>query len=96
MTFNQDPPVVTMNPAMGDPACVRVWGTIPTARNPDVAAAVPAVVAVDPDVLAAGTGTASFNDGSGRSNADHNLRKSGGRQQGDCEQQSQYEFLHGF
>ena len=96
VTLDQDPAVMTVNPAMGYPARVRVRGTIPAAWNPDVAAAIPSMVAVYPDVFSTWAGAARFNDGSGRSNADHNLRKSSGRQEGDCEQQSQYEFLHGF
>jgi len=96
VTLDHDPAVMTVNPAMGYPARVRVWGTIPAARNPDITGTIPAMVTIYPDVFGARPWAARFNDGSGRSNVDHNLRKSSGRQESDCEQQSQNELLHGF
>jgi len=94
MPFYQDIPSVTMHPVMGDPMLVGMWRTVPAAGDPDVPGSIPTVVSVDPDVALMGHGPARLDDGGGRSYADHDLRKRGGRQQRSSEQQSWKIFLH--
>jgi hypothetical protein len=79
---------------MGNPVSTGMWAAVPTAWDPNVTTAVPAVVAGDPFISRTGDRTAGFDDGGGRSYADHDLRKRGGRQQRDSEQQSREKFLH--
>jgi len=94
VAFNQYVTAVPVNPTMGHPVCARMGRTIPSARNPDVMAAIPAVVSGNPDKTGPRGGTACFDNWSGRSNADHDLRKRGGRQQSYSKQQSWKKFLH--
>ena len=94
VAFDQDVTAIAMDPVMGNPTRVRMRRTIPAAGNPDVTGAIPAVIAIDPDKFRAWARAARFNDGSGRSYTDHNLRKRGGRQQSSGKQQSWQKFLH--
>jgi hypothetical protein len=94
VAFDQNVAAIAMHPMMGDPTLAMMGRTVPAAGNPDVMGAVPAVVAIDPDEFRAGAGGAGFNNGGGRSYADHDLRKRGGRHQSSSEQQSWKKFLH--
>jgi hypothetical protein len=94
VTFYKNVATVAVHPAMGDPVLAGMGRTVPAAGNPDIAGAIPAVIAIDPDVSVARDWTACLNNGGGRSYADHDLRKRGGRQQSGSEQQSWKKFLH--
>jgi hypothetical protein len=75
VTFYEDIAAVAVYPVMGDPMRMGMGWTIPAAGNPDVAGPIPAVVSVDPNVFASWGRAARFDDGGGRSYADHDLRK---------------------
>jgi hypothetical protein len=94
VAFDHDVPTIAMYPVMGDPVLAVMRRTIPTAGHPDVTGSIPAMVAVDPNVLTAWRRAAGFDNGSGRSDADHDLRKRGSRHQSSSEQQSWKKFLH--
>jgi hypothetical protein len=96
VSLYEDIPAVAMHPVMANPMRARMRWTIPAARNPDIARAVPAVVAADPDKAGAGRWTASFDDRRGRPDTDHNLPIRDGRGERCSKQQSENEFLHGF
>jgi hypothetical protein len=49
VAFFEDPAIVAMDPAVGYPTCTVMGRAVPTAGNPYVAFAVPAMVTVDPD-----------------------------------------------
>jgi hypothetical protein len=49
--------------------------TLPAARNPDVAVAIPVVIAVDPHKSALRRWRTALDDRGRRANANHNLRK---------------------
>ena len=80
VAFNQDVPAVAMHPVMGDPVLAMMGRTVPAPVNPDVAGAIPAVIAADPDKFRTRSRASGFNDGGGRSYADHDLCKRGSRQ----------------
>lgn len=67
------------------------------AVDPDVAVAVPAVIAVNPNPSRMRWTVVEFDDGRGRRHAHYNsdLRKSGGRNETDSKQQRQRSFFHG-
>jgi hypothetical protein len=96
VAFDEDPAFVAMDPAMGNPVSMGMGWALPATGNPDVAIAVPAVVAIDPDEFAAGGDGARFNDGGGWSDTDNDLRKGRSRQQSYSKQQSWNKLLHGF
>ena len=75
MTFNQDPASVAMNPAMRDPTATRMWWAVPAAGNPDIAAIVPAMIAVNPNESALGRWRAALNNWGRWANANHDLRE---------------------
>jgi len=85
---------MAMFPAMGHPVGMTMGRTVPAARHPDIAGAIPAMVATDPFVFGAGARAASLDDGGGRSYTDHDLRKRGSRQQSGSKQQSWKKFFH--
>ena len=74
-TFDHDPTVVAMNPVMGDPTRAGMGWTVPAAGDPDVACAIPALITVNPYEAALRRWRAALDDGGGRANANHNLRK---------------------
>ena len=73
MSLNKNIPAPTVNPAMRLPMGTRTRRAFPPAGFPMVCAPVPAVVAIDPHMLAAGSATTVFNDDAGRRNADEDL-----------------------
>ena len=81
VAFFENPAIVAVNPMMGNPVPTGVGWTIPAAGCPDVAIAVPAMVAVDPNISAIRRWWTALNDGGRRSDADHNLREGSGRSQ---------------
>ena len=87
VAFDQDPAVTALFPAMRNPDRARMRRADPMAVDPDVAVAVPAVIAVDPDPSVMRRTIVSFDDGRGRRNANDNLRQSGRRSQTKSKQQ---------
>jgi hypothetical protein len=67
--------VTTVDPPVSNPTLALMGWTFPAARGPDVTAALPAVIAVDPHVTTLGWPAALFMHGRWRANADYNLRK---------------------
>jgi len=49
VAFDQDPAAIALFIVMGNPDCAGMRRTNPIAMNPDVAVAIPAVIAIDPD-----------------------------------------------
>jgi hypothetical protein len=75
VAFDQNPTIVVVNPAMGNPVRAGMGWTIPAAGNPDVVPAVPAVIAINPNESPLRCRRAALNDGGRWANANHNLRK---------------------
>jgi len=86
VALDQDPAVTTMLPVMGDPNRVAMRGANPVAVNPNVAVAIPAVVAVDPDPTFMRWMVVDLNDGRGGLHPNHDLRRNGGRNEADSKQ----------
>jgi len=72
VALNQDPAVVAMNPAMGHPDRVGMRRSCPVSGNPDVARAVPLVVAGDPNPARMRRRAVMLDDGCRRPYMDHN------------------------
>ena len=87
MAFDQDPAVTAVFPAMRDPDRARMRGTDPTAVDPNVTVAIPAVIAVIPDPAGMRRTIVDLDDGIGRRYTNNNLRQSGGRNETDSKQQ---------
>ena len=83
VSFDQDPAVTAVLPAMRDPDRVAMRGANPAAVNPDVTVAVPAVITVDPDPTFMRWMVMDFDDRLGGSHADYDLRESSGRNETD-------------
>ncbi len=94
VAFNHDPAVTAVLPAMGDPDRAGMRGANPVAVDPDVAVAIPAVIAVDPDPSIMRRTIVCFVDGRGRRHANNNLCQSGGRNETDSKKQRQCSFFH--
>ncbi len=75
-----------MNPMVSNPTRARMRRTLPAARDPNVAFAVPAMVAVNPNESTLRGPAALFDDRRRGTYANHNLSKRGCRQQGESEQ----------
>ena len=95
VAFDKHPTTTAVYPAMRYPNGMRAGRAIPAAGHPDIAGTVPAMVTGDPDELMTGTDGTGFHDRSGRSYADHDLRKRSGREQRDSQKQRRKKFLHG-
>lgn len=74
VSFNKNITAPTVNPAMGLPTGARTRRAFPPAGFPVVGVPVPAVVAIDPHMLATGSATTVFNHDAGRRNANEDLR----------------------
>ena len=72
MAFDQDPTIATMFPAMGFPDGAGMLRTRPMAVDPDIAVAIPAVIAVDPHPSFVRRTIVRFVDGRGRRDVNHN------------------------
>ena len=72
MAFDQDPAVATTFPAMGFPDGAGMRRARPIAVDPNVAVAVPAVIAIDPHPVAMRWAIMRFVDGRGRRDVNHN------------------------
>ena len=94
VAFDQDPAVTAMLPAMRDPDRATMRGANPVAVNPDVAVAIPAVIAVDPDPTFMRWMVVDLDDGRGGRHANDDLRRNGGRNEADSKQQRQCGFFH--
>ena len=77
MAFDQDPAVATMFPAMGLPDGAGMLRARPVAVDPNVAVAVPAVIAIDPHPVAMRWAIVNLDDGRRRLYANHNLSHHG-------------------
>lgn len=96
VTFDQHPAVTTMLPAMGDPDRTGMRGTRPVAVDPNIAVAIPTVIAVDPDPAVMRWTIMDLDDGVRRRHAydDSHLRQCSSRRETDSKQQRQCSFLH--
>ena len=94
VALNQDPAVTAMFPAMRDPDRATMRGANPVPVNPDVAVAIPAVIAVDPDPTFMRRTVVGFDDRRGGRHANYDLRHSGDRNETDSKQQRQCSFFH--
>jgi len=72
---------------MGDPDIAGMRRANPVAVDPDVAVAIPAVIAVNPDPAFMRRTLVGFVNGRRRRHANNHLRKSGGRHETECKQQ---------
>ena len=72
VAFDQDPAVATVFPAMSDPNGAAMRRADPVAVDPDVAVAIPAVIAVDPYITVMRRTVVRFDDGRRRRHAHHN------------------------
>jgi hypothetical protein len=72
VAFDEDPAIAPLLPAMGNPGRAGMRGADPVAVDPDVAVAIPAVIAVDPDPAFMRRRAIVFDDGRGRRHANHN------------------------
>jgi hypothetical protein len=79
VAFDEHIASTAMYPVMGHPMCMAVRRTIPSARRPDIAVAIPAMIAINPFIFGTGAWAASFDDGGRRSYTDHDLCKRGRR-----------------
>ena len=82
-----------MHPAMFHPAGVRVRGTIPPTWNPHIAASIVAMVTANPHKSSPWRRRTTFHNRSGRTDPNHNLRKSS-RHQSHSKQQGKNKFFH--
>ena len=87
VAFDQDPAVTAMLPAMRNPDSIAMRGANPVAVNPDVAVAIPTVIAVDPDPTFMRWMVVDLDDGRGGRHAHDDLRQHGGRNETDSKQQ---------
>ena len=71
VTLDQDPAVTALFPAMGGPDRAGMRGVDPVAVDPDVAVAIPAVIAVDPNPTGVRRTIVDFDNGRGRRHANH-------------------------
>src|SRR5215813_5470302 len=60
VAFNENPATVPVLPSGSDPDGVRARRQFPSAPFPDVSTAIPSVIAADPDVAPAGSGSAAL------------------------------------
>ena len=81
VAFNEDPAAVAVNPVVGNPMRTGMGWTIPAAGDPDVAAAVPALISVNPHKATLWRPAALFDDDGWGANANDNLRKRSCRSQ---------------
>jgi hypothetical protein len=72
VAFDEDPTIAPLLPAMGNPDRAGMRGADPMAMGPNVAMAVPAVIAVDPHPAFMRRRAIAFDDGRGRRHASHN------------------------
>ena len=87
VAFDQDPAVTAMLPAVCDPDRAGMRGANPVTVNPDVAVAIPAVIAVDPDPTFMRWMVMDLDDGRGGRHANDDLRRNGGRNEADSKHQ---------
>jgi len=70
MSFYKYPSAAAVNPVGRDPVCTVMGREYPGAGGPDIASAVPAVIARGPDVFAAGGRNAVLHEWPGRRDPD--------------------------
>ncbi len=95
MAFDQDPAAFALLPAMGDPNGAGMRWLGPMAVDPNVAVAVPAVIAIDPHPVTMRWAIVSLDDGRGRRYANDNLSHHGCGRHAKSKQRRQNNFLHG-
>jgi hypothetical protein len=73
--FNENPSIMVVDPAMGNPMRAGIRWTLPAAGNPNIATAIPAVIAVDPNESALGRSATDLDDGGRRPDPNYKLRE---------------------
>src|ERR1039457_5981375 len=74
---DQNVAVPSVNPAMCDPALVRLWRLFPSSLVPGVSVAIPTMVSGNPHMVTAGSPPAPLDVNPGRSDANPNLGRRG-------------------
>jgi len=87
VALDQDIAVTAMFPVMGNPDRIGMRRMNPTAVNPDVAVAVPTVIAVVPDPAGMRWMVVDLDDRLGRRYANDDLRHNGSRNETESKQQ---------
>ena len=87
VTFNQDPAAIALFPMMSDPYRAWVRRIAPKAMNPNVAVAIPAVIAVDPYPSGMRWMLVNLDYRRRRRYANNHLSHRGRRHETDCKQQ---------
>jgi hypothetical protein len=75
VAFFEDPAIVAMDPAVGDPAATGVGWAIPAAGNPHVAFSVPAMITINPHITALRRWGTALSDAGRWADANDNLRE---------------------
>jgi hypothetical protein len=86
VTFLQDVSAIAVDPAMSNPVGSRARWMIIMSSDPHIARAIPTVIARNPFISRAWTGTWVFNHRNGRCDAHYDLRDGGSGQQAQSEQ----------
>ena len=94
MAFDQDPAAAAPFPTMGDPYGAGTRRVGPMASDPDVAAPIPVLIAVDPHPSRVRGTTIVLDDGRGRRNADDDLRHCNRRSETQSEKHCQCNLFH--
>jgi hypothetical protein len=94
VTFHQHIAAVTVFPAVCDPDGARMRGMSPAAMDPDVAVAIPAMIAIDPHPAVMRWMIVNFNDWFRRRDADIDLRHCNRGDQTKTQEQRKSCLLH--
>ncbi len=92
--FDQHPSAMAVHPMVPHPNRIRPRRTIPPARHPYVACAIPAVITTDPDVSTARRRTVVFHNRGRRPDANVDLPVRSSRKQYACQQHRKRNLLH--
>src|ERR1019366_1972361 len=84
--------VPSVNPAVRDPALVRLWRHFPPSLVPSVSVAIPTMVPGNPHMVTAGSPTGPLDMNPGWRYANHNLGRRGAQGQRAYKNQSQQSF----
>jgi hypothetical protein len=97
VAFDPVPAAIFVAPVAGNPFGMRTRRFNPAAWNPDVSAAIPAVIAADPDPSIVGTRAGVFGPVVGRADLNVNALGKSGRNRRETEENSrrnEKQFLH--
>ena len=95
VTFNQDPAAIALLPVMGNPHGAGVRRMNPISSHPNVAVAIPAVIAIMPNPAGMRRVVVFLNDGRRRRNTNDYLSDSGRRHETESKQQRECSLFHG-